>query len=387
MIMTCLLGTTGCWDSRELNDVVFIIGTGLDKVGKGAFSASVQLADSTVQAGEAGGEASGSTGYKVEMASGKDLSDALTNLQSKLPRHLITGHRQAIVIGEALARDGIGSYLDEFIRNPDNSLRTDLFIIKGDTAQDFLQNKYAFETFSALAAGKEQKLVSTYETSLRNLLFDAMNNATSGTLPVIDTGSDLNSMASNSRDQSKPSPAFAVNGTALFNRKLQLVGYLQHEQSLLYLWGVNRLQHITLSEPVDSSGNLISLQMSHLHSKIHIMPHKGHMVAQMTLSGIGRIVENHTKWRPSELRDIAVVQQRLDKTVSNKMQRLIIKTQEQYQADVFGFGEKIHQTYPSEWKHIKMNWQQEFPKIEIEVKTQLTILHEGELKTGDIFVG
>ncbi|WAH42474.1 Ger(x)C family spore germination C-terminal domain-containing protein [Alicyclobacillus fastidiosus] len=238
-----------------------------------------------------------------------------------------------------------------------------------------------------LAAGKQQKLLSTYETSLRNLLFDAMSDAASGTLPVIDVGSDSNSMASNSQDQSKTSSSFSLNGTALFNRKLQLVGYLQNEQSLLYLWGVNRLQHITLSESADSSGNLISLQMSHLHSRISVTSHKGHMIAQITLSGTGRIIENHTKLSPSKLRDIVVIQQRLNQNVSNRMQHLIIKTQEQYQTDIFKFGEEIHRTYPLEWQHIKTNWPLEFPKLKIEVSTRLTVLHGGEVKTGDIFAG
>lgn len=376
--MMCLLGTTGCWDSSELNDVAFIIGTGLDKISTTTFSVSAQMADPRDASGS-DGKASDSKGYIVETADGVDLSAALGNLQNQLPRTVITGHRQAIVVGEQLARSGIGTCLDEVVRNNRNSLRTDLFIIKGGTAKQFLQNKYAFETFSALAAGKQQNLLSTYETTLRDFLYNEMSEATSCTLPVIETYA--------SEDEDHASPSFSLNGTALFNRNLQLVGYLNQEQSFLYLWGVNKLQHLTLTEPIDPSGNLISLDMNHLHSKIRIRSYKGQRIAQITLSGKGRIIENHTKFNPSQLTDIEVIQQRLNQQVAKNMHSLIVDTQDKYQTDIFRFGEEFHQTYPSEWKRVRTNWPRNFPELKIEVSTRLTVLHGGELKTGDIFAG
>lgn len=382
----CLFTTTGCWDSNELNDVAFIIGTGLDKLENGEFIASVQLADPSTGQSSDSGKASGDTGgYRVEEAQGKDLSDALANVQDQLPRRLITGHRQAIVVGEKLARSGIRTYLDEFVRNPKNSLRTNLFIIKEMTADDFLKNRYAFETFSAIAAGDENRFLSTNETTLRDFLFDAMSDATCPTLPVIDIRTGSSTPSADQQSQSVESPSFSIS-TAIFSRDLKLQGYLTGEQSLLYLWGVNKLKRVTLTEPI-LSGGLISLKMTQLRSNIRVSTQGGDITAYVTLCGKGTVIENHTQLSPAKLTDVDVIEQKLNANISQSMRQLILRARDQYKADIFGFGEAVHRSDPGVWRNLKGNWPTEFSRVNVIVQTDVSILHGGDLKTGQLFTG
>lgn len=45
--------------------------------------------------------------------------------------------------------------------------------------------------------------------------------------------------------------------------------------------------------------------------------------------------------------------------------------QENYQADVLGFGEAIHRANPTEWRKIKDDWQTIYPEVEVNVKVNV----------------
>ncbi|OIK15361.1 hypothetical protein BIV60_10000 [Bacillus sp. MUM 116] len=46
-------------------------------------------------------------------------------------------------------------------------------------------------------------------------------------------------------------------------------------------------------------------------------------------------------------------------------------------SDVFGFGEVTHQTYPTDWKEIKKDWNNRFPELEVNVKVDSYVWLEG----------
>ena len=57
----------------------------------------------------------------------------------------------------------------------------------------------------------------------------------------------------------------------------------------------------------------------------------------------------------------------------------IKKVQEDYQSDIFGFGEVIHRANPKAWKQLESNWDQEFSTLEVSVKVDAKIRRVGTI--------
>ncbi|MNV76888.1 hypothetical protein D3C71_1702710 [compost metagenome] len=45
--------------------------------------------------------------------------------------------------------------------------------------------------------------------------------------------------------------------------------------------------------------------------------------------------------------------------------------------DVVGFADKIHRKFPSDWRRIKENWQDELAQMDLDVQVQATIRRSG----------
>ena len=54
-----------------------------------------------------------------------------------------------------------------------------------------------------------------------------------------------------------------------------------------------------------------------------------------------------------------------------------IKKAKTLKADIFGFGETVHQRHPAEWKPLEDQWDTEFPKIEVEINVDSEIYGAG----------
>lgn len=58
--------------------------------------------------------------------------------------------------------------------------------------------------------------------------------------------------------------------------------------------------------------------------------------------------------------------------------------QENYQADVLGFGEAIHRANPTEWRKIKDDWQTIYPEVEVNVKVNVYTRGLGTLQNSKL---
>lgn len=90
---------------------------------------------------QGGGDGKGQ-GYYVVTGKGENVTAAASNMQTKISRESFAGHRQVIVVGEQLAKQGLKPILDEYSRNPDVRLRTDIFVVKGGTAKELSATSY-----------------------------------------------------------------------------------------------------------------------------------------------------------------------------------------------------------------------------------------------------
>ncbi len=83
-------------------------------------------------------------------------------------------------------KSGLAPVLDAYSRDPDIRLRAGVFVIKGNTAKDFLKASIPLESIPALGALKEHmQIEAAGDMSLLNFLIAGTSDGITPILPVI----------------------------------------------------------------------------------------------------------------------------------------------------------------------------------------------------------
>ncbi|KRE34286.1 Ger(x)C family spore germination protein [Paenibacillus sp. Soil724D2] len=355
---------TGCWDRTEINDYAFWIGSSIDLNEDGSFKVSAQIAIPSQFRSTGGSKSEKEKATIVVSATGKSLIETLQNIQEKLPRRIFVGHRRTIFFGEKMARSGIKNAIDQFVRNPDTRLRTDVFMVQGGEGKDALEVSSPFNPFSAVAAVDQDKYCRVGDTVLRDLIVDSTRDGIRPSMPVIEVNK-------------KERNTFIIQKAAMYNKNLEMVGTLGQIDSMDMFWikGVQRDRYIT----VDMEHGIYSIYESNLRSHITSEISDGKLNFVVKLTGNGRILENTTRTNPSSANQLPGIEHEINKKTKEHIEKMIKKVQENYGQDVFGFGEVLHEEHPIVWKSIKNRWDQEFPLASVIVDVRLKIRSTGNI--------
>lgn len=115
---------TGCWDREEVNSLAIVTSAGFDRTKDGAVELTLEIAAPRMkQSGKAqsGDKKEGGGQTIIRTAVGKTAAEAQGRLQMMLPRTIYWGQLQLVVVGEALAKNGLREQFDYLVR--DNEIR------------------------------------------------------------------------------------------------------------------------------------------------------------------------------------------------------------------------------------------------------------------------
>ncbi|MDI3281461.1 MAG: hypothetical protein QJR13_08845, partial [Bacillota bacterium] len=135
-LLPLLLG--GCWSRKEIDHLALAMVVGVDKAPDGRYLVELKVVKPGLVAGASagggqGGGGGGQTGqpFWVVTSEGKSILEALHRMRSFTPRLPFLAHNQMIVIGEEVAREGVGPVLDFFLRNRETRRTTPFFVARG----------------------------------------------------------------------------------------------------------------------------------------------------------------------------------------------------------------------------------------------------------------
>ena len=92
----------------------------------------------------------------------------------------------------------------------------------------------------------------------------------------------------------------------------------------------------------------------------------------MTVKADAYLLENTTPLDMSEVPNMIDLQNYMNEQVQRDMQLTMDKVQ-RWGADVFGIGEHLHQHDPYWWKTQKDDWDQNFKRMDVTVKTNIEL--------------
>lgn len=374
LLCLAMISLTGCWDRKELNDRAILLGWGMDYK-EGSYHATAQLATTSQFNAEQGGAGKGSS-FVTSVGKGKNIRSAADDMDLRLSRSLFAGHRRSILIGEDLAKHGIAKVVDEYSRYIIVRLRTDIFIVKGGTANEILKQQYPFERIPVLGIFKiHSHLVAGAETALRDFLIAASSEGSTPVLPVLQVMKKVE-LENKKNNANESTIQFA--GIAAFDDQLKLIGYLDAKTNAMRHWIMGNIKDLSLTPDVPEENGNMAVDSRQLKSDVTVELNGENAVIKIRLSGNGNILENNTDLDLAKSENILLMQKALNKDVEQEALKAVQKAQK-LNADVFGFGQIVHRKYPHRWKTMQKNWKQTFGRAKIEVTSNIVIRKTGQI--------
>ena len=93
-----------------------------------------------------------------------------------------------------------------------------------------------------------------------------------------------------------------------------------------------------------------------------------------------RIVSESSNIEISQPETLKKLEELFNERIKNEITEAITKAQKEFESDIFGFGEHMHDQNPREWRDLKGNWDESFSEAEVNVSVESSVVRSGELK-------
>ncbi|OCL28426.1 hypothetical protein U472_00635 [Orenia metallireducens] len=352
---------SGCWDRRDIEATVPVLGVGIDFVEeKDRNLTKSNKVKVTIQVPVPANMEQGEDVVWIISSIGESVAGAIDNLQNKLNQELFFGHLQVVIFSQDIAKEGINKYLN-FFRNSPQIRRLSWLLIAEDTAEGIIKS--------------EPKLESIQSIYLAHML---NNGVSTGRIPDIRLG-DFFIRLSNPGEQATAVMLKADKeiidyiGLGIFEGD-EFVGSLNQPETLYYqraLGVPNDTSNLVLACDPTTEIDRLTIKMQEVSSKLQPELKDGEIIMKIKLKVEAKVLEQLNKNNLGREEVVYQIERRIENKLKREIDKVIEKTQSKFQSDIWGFGEHVRAHYPNYWN--KINWEEEFPKIKIitEVKAYI----------------
>lgn len=377
LILIILFLMTGCWNYQELNSLAISTAMAIDKKND-EYEVSILIANSKKnQVSSKEGESQ----TVVYSAKGKSISEALKNIDLENPRQTYIGHLAVIVISEEVAKEGLDNVLDLLLRDSESTKRFYLAIAKDDEAKSIIKVISPLETFPSqtistnIKASSESQAISsavTYSKFIENTLKKGMNPI----LPTITIeGSASKGEKAKNLESSSLDAILKLSTIAIFKDD-KLVGYANKDQSRGINLMLDEIKEMIVEYKCDK--NILVTSLSEVNTNIDIGLKNNKLEATINVDGIGDIIENNCKLDLTNTKTINKIEKRVNQKVEKIINNGLDLIQKDLKSDVIGFGNILYKKEPKYFN--KINWDKEFPKLNIKVNSNIKITTKGSAR-------
>lgn len=369
IVMIFLL--TGCWDSRELTDIGFVVALAIDKGEKKNIRVTVQIVNPTNASSTQGGSSPTPVPPTTYSAEGNNVFEATRVLSKKLSRQLHYGHAVVLLVGEELAAtQGINKLFDGVERDSEFRPSATMVIARGTTGEELIKQPTSIDNSPAI---KIKKMVSDTEKAFGENIDEKIYQViqaivSSGKEPTI-TGVQL--------DPTNKEDKIMASGIATF-KDGKLMKWLDGNEGRGFLWVLGRIRSTLLTMDWNGQPHTIGIENIRAKSSIHSSFDKtGRPIIEVKIGADANIGEVDV---PIDVTNPKVFLQieRLYTQAIHDEALATIKLMQQQKSDIFGFGEVVHRDHPKQWRMLKRNWNDvTFPAIEVKVKVEAYVRNTG----------
>lgn len=374
LFLCSVLFLTGCFGSRELDDLAFVMAVGIDKGAKpGTVRVTAQIARPGDVRGQTGAPSAG-TGEPVwtAAAEGRTIFEAIRNIARFSSRRVFWAHNQVIVIGEDMAQEGISDVIDFFSRNHELRMKTWIVVSEGE-AKKLVSTQTGLEVLPGVSINKlfrYSEIVSEApKTDMRTLAAAYLSDSTHPVLARV--AAKDRQISAKQKQEFGLNPQIELSGTAVFKRD-KMVGFLDLDESRGLLWFVQNVESRVVVVPCPSGseggGQPISLEVKHATFNVVPKYENGKVSFEVKLDSNIDMVEVGCATGQDNSEIMKRVQADAKASLQGDIEAVLKAAQQTYKLDFLELGKVFQNRYPVEWQQLRKNWDQEFAKAEIKLQ-------------------
>lgn len=364
ILLFCLL-LTGCWNYREIDSLYIVAGIAIDKVpNTDKYNITTEFISIKENQREQNFE---SVLLETE---GDSISDAVTKMvriSAKIP---YWDHATSIIISEEVAQEGIMPFLDLISRNAEVRLGVDVYISKGQSAEEILRHGgFSTDVKSyelAIMVNESKYLVKVPVLKAYEVINALAVPKVHIVLPTIQSFSNRGEHTN------------LLSGGAVFSRG-KLVGFLKDEEMLPYLFIRDDVKagNLKVKTGIYNPCDTIILKIFDSNTKIKPIYGTetiGFDIFIKTDVGISELTTMTDYISPEGRKELKKLAER---SLEKEIKGHIKDVQKKFGFDIFGFGNIIRQRNNKLWKTIEKDWDSIFMDIDVNVNCDIEIKHSG----------
>lgn len=380
-----ICGLTACWDLRDPENTGIVLGMGIDLNDRGDFEVLVQTINpsAVTGTGTTTGGRNGNT-YHNRMESGETIFEAIRKLSAQSPYENFFSHNQIIVLSERLAKAGIIPITDFLKRNPQIRRNTWLLVAKGDLIKLFGSEEVASlspsQTINRIINERDRN--SQFAILRLGDFMEMLHNPDTDpyTAGVVYFKGIMSSSVVNGNES--PSSGVGrerhrelkIQDTAIFSGD-KLAGWFDSTESRGMLWVRGEVKSGVVV--IEHKGSKMTLEILNAVSDIKPVINNGKITININIKSQVSLSDMTQPVNITNTDEFKQIEDLVSRAIMKEAMSSITKAME-YNADVFGFGEKIHNNYPGLWNdELGDQWKDIFPYIEVAVNVNSGIKRIG----------
>ncbi|WP_019911071.1 Ger(x)C family spore germination protein [Paenibacillus sp. HW567] len=385
LVAALLITQSGCWSSKEIEDLSLYTGLALDK---GELTSTEQALEdeggsyfknnkitATIQIvpkKSVGGSSSTSfdsektPSYTNVSETGDSLLEIFRQYSIRLDRPIIGHHLKVIVISsQLLEQQRIQQLMDFALR--DNDIRPSLFVFlnEGRAANAFvMKDKDEIPSFHIRDMLRNRFRTSKIMKAVKLSTLDAlMHSKQSFVLQnIVEANGELE---------------FSGGGIIKGNTG-KWIGSLSQEDLSSIAWINGEVKGGTI-KTYNQHHETITYEIKSAKSKITSKVSEDNKVSfHVSIESEGRLIENwDPEQRSTEVPAFKEREQFFKKRLTGMLEHLLQKMQSTYKVDVAGFGDRLRIEHPKVWKNYKDHWDDVFSHTPVTFDIKLSITDYG----------
>lgn len=371
IICTCFLLTcTGCWNNKDLSELSILTALGLDKSEDGRIIVTAQIIKpSAIGLSNTGSSGGAKKSFVVLSDTEETIFAALRNMLAKVDKRISYSSSQIIVLGESLAKSGLGDYLDFILRDHETQYKSLIAVAKGTTARKILEQEYDITNLSGAFLRDTFRNTQARAFTKKLILLDMARELTT-------EGRELSLGTVEQKEKTT-----VTEGLAIFKSD-KLTGWLNKYDTRGYLFMTDRVKStiMEIENPINPKKK-IGLEVIKSSSKIEAnMVKKDTIEITINIKTVANIGEQHDSRDMNEYDIIKKVDKNFSRAIEQECVNTLYKCQKVYKSDIFGFGMRVFDKYPKYWKSVSKDWNDKiFPNVKVKFNIEVKINRTGLL--------
>jgi spore germination protein KC len=402
---------TGCYDSREVDDLAYVLAIGLDTGKTNTLKMTIQIAIPGAIGGGGGGGGGGSEGgggkdsFLITTIETPTIYSGLNMINTYISRQVNLSHTKAFVFSKELAEKGMGSYLHVIARS--REMRPNLYIVVSRTsAEDYIKSvkpklelspaKYyelifqGYKHTSFIANSQFHNFYNYSESSFRNPV------AILAGVNKFDSADGFNTDQSTYKEKGRSKPLEGdfkagdvtrvsdekaeVMGLAVFDGD-EMVGELDGEEATSHLicTGEYKFAYWTIPDPM-MKDKFVLLNIKESRDpqySVEMVDGKPKIDLKVKLEADILVIQSTIDYEQGE--KTKLLEKATENFIKEGLLRYLNKTAKEFHSDICGFGEKMKSRFLSQPEWVAFQWKSRYKDSTFNVDVDLKIRRTGLL--------